>query len=215
MAGTGRFITFEGGEGAGKTTQIALLAEHLIARGLAPVVTREPGGTEEGVALRRLLLTAEGAGWTPMAETLLMVADRAQHVERVIRPALAQGHPVISDRYIFSTFAYQGRGRGIAKRVIRNLHHDACGDLWPSLILVLDIDPRLGLARSSKRLQDSASDENRFEALDLAFHDRVRRGFLEEAAKRPGRALVLDATQPVQAIQAEIRQIVDSLLDAG
>lgn len=209
-----KFIAFCGGEGAGKSTQIRLLAAHLQARGVDALVTREPGGTAEGQHLRQLLLTSAGQGWDPFAETLLMVADRAQHVARVIRPALAQGRHVITDRYVFSTLAYQGAGRGVQQSFIRQLHAEACGDLWPDLTIVLDIDPASGLARSQRRLSAAKSDESRFEALDLDFHRRVRAAFLELAGQAPRRAVVLDAAHAVEEIQAAVRAEVEAVLGA-
>ena len=207
----GKFIAFCGGEGAGKSTQIGLLAEHLGSRGHDVLVTREPGGTEEGQELRRLLLTP-GVVWSAMAETLLMVADRVQHIGRSIEPALAAGRHVISDRYALSTLAYQGAARGVPVSFIRALHTQACGDLWPDLTIILDIDPRTGIGRSKRRLAAAASEETRFEALDLAFHERVRAGFLELAPTLPGRHAVIDAAGSPETIQARVRHEVEALL---
>src|SRR5437868_6578222 len=141
----GKLIVFCGGEGAGKSTQIALLAHHLEESGRDVRMTREPGGTPEGQHLRKLLLTQAAGSWTALAETLLMVADRAQHVERVIAPALAAGRHVVSDRFVLSTLSYQGAGRGVPTALIRDLHRQACADLWPDLPVILDIDPAIGL----------------------------------------------------------------------
>lgn len=210
----GKFIAFCGGEGAGKSTQIAALARHLGERGLPLLATREPGGTPEGQHLRKLLLTETAGSWTPLAETLLMVADRAQHVERVIEPALAAGTHVISDRFVLSTLSYQGAGRGVPTALIRELHRQSCSDLWPDLTVIFDIDPAIGLKRSKRRLSRSGSDESRFEALDLEFHQRVRAGFLGEA-KASGRPhAVVDATRPVATIAAEIASLVDRVIGA-
>jgi dTMP kinase len=211
----GRFIAFCGGEGAGKSTQIALLARHLEKRRAKLIVTREPGGTPAGQHLRKLLLTSTGAPWTPMAETLLMIADRAQHVENLILPALAGGTHVISDRFVLSTLSYQGAGRGISTALIKELHRQACADLWPDLTVVFDIDPAIGLARSKRRLSESGSDEGRFEDLDLAFHQRVRAGFLAEAEASGRDHVVIDATRPVAEIAAEIAGLVDGVMGAG
>jgi dTMP kinase len=209
----GKFIAFCGGEGAGKSTQIAALARHLESRGVPMLTTREPGGTPEGQHLRKLLLTETTGSWTPLAETLLMVADRAQHIERVIAPALAAGTHVISDRFVLSTLSYQGAGRGVPTALIRDLHRQSCGDLWPDLTVIFDIDPAIGLKRSKRRLSLSGSDEGRFEALDLAFHQRVRAGFLTEA-KASGRPhVVIDATRPIDEIAAEIRIKVETTLN--
>jgi dTMP kinase len=208
----GRFIALEGGEGAGKSTQIRLLAEYLEARGLQPLLTREPGGTPGGQALRRLLLAEGGASWTREAETLLMVADRAQHIAEVLEPALAAGRLVIGDRFVGSTLAYQGAGRGVDPDFIRELHRRACRGLWPDLTVVLDLDPRVGLARSRRRLAAEASDEARFEALDLGFHDRVRREFLALAADSVAPTIVVDAGREVDSVQEAIRAAVAPLL---
>ena len=207
----GKFIAFCGGEGAGKSTQIGLLAAHLEAKGRPVVVTREPGGTEEGRELRRLLLTP-GIAWSATAETLLMVADRVQHIARLIEPALAAGRHVVTDRFGLSTLAYQGAAGGVPVSFIRTLHAEACGDLWPDLTIILDIDPRIGLGRSKRRLAEAASEETRFEALELGFHERVRAGFLELATTLPGRHVVIDAGSSVETIQARIRHEVESLL---
>ncbi len=200
----GRFIAVEGGEGGGKTTQIARLVAWLEAAGRLVLTTREPGGTPGGAELRRLLLTGSGTAWTAGAETLLMIADRAQHVADLIEPALAGGRDVVTDRYVFSTMAYQGAGRGVAEPLIRDLHRAVCGDLWPDLVILLDLDPRIGLARSKRRLSAQASAEDRFEGLDLAFHDRVRARFLDLAAG-PVPTLVVDATADADRVAAAIR----------
>ncbi len=208
----GRFIAFCGGEGAGKSTQIALLRKHLAARSATTLLTREPGGTAAGLELRKLLLTATADPWTAMAETLLMIADRAQHVERLILPALAAGTHVISDRFVLSTLSYQGAGRGISTALIKDLHRQSCADLWPDLTLVFDIDPALGLARSKQRLSASGSDESRFENLDLGFHQRVRAGFLAEAKASGKSHVVIDATRAEGEIAAEIAALVDRVI---
>ncbi len=192
------FIVFEGGEGAGKTSAIAYAAETLGARALT---TREPGGTPEGLALRALLLAGDAPDWDPMAELLLMVAARAQHVSRLIKPALAAGQVVLCDRFLWSTLAYQGAGRGLDIGFIEDLHRNAIG-LLPDLTVLLDVDPRVGLARSWRQLAASGQDEGRFEGLDLAFHERVRGAFLALAARSP--SAVIDAAAP----EAEVRQAV-------
>ncbi len=211
MAG-GRFIVLEGGEGAGKTGTIAFLAAELRARGFDVVTTREPGGTPEGAALRRLLLAGEGFDWTPEAELLLMTADRAQHVARVVRPALAAGRIVISDRYAGSTLAYQGAGHGLDRELILDLHRRALNDLWPDLTLVLDVPPEIGLRRSIARLGSEGVDEGRFEGLDLDFHRRVRQSFLDLAAAAGRWARVIDATATPETVKAEALAAVLGLL---
>jgi dTMP kinase len=210
--GRGKFIAFCGGEGAGKSTQIAALARHLEERGVPVLMTREPGGTPEGQHLRKLLLTETAGSWTPLAETLLMIADRAQHVERVIVPALDAGTHVVSDRFVLSTLSYQGAGRGVPTALIRDLHRQSCRDLWPDLTVIFDIDPAIGLKRSKRRLSRSGSDESRFEALDLGFHRRVRAGFLAEASASGRPHAVIDATRPVPEIAREIASLVDGVI---
>jgi len=213
MTETGRFIAFEGGEGAGKSTQIRDLAAYLTAAGHDVLVTREPGGTEIGQELRRLLLTEAGRDWIPAAETLLMLADRAQHVAKVIRPALARGQIVISDRYAYSTLAYQGAGRGMGLESIYGVHVWSCGELWPDLTIVIDVPPKIGLARSTKRLQGEASAEGRFEGLDLAFHGRVRDGFRALVANAfPGNPVEIDGTLDAAQVQIAVRQAVGNVL---
>ncbi len=176
------FITLEGGEGVGKTTQQALLAERLQQEGYTCVCTREPGGTALGKALRELLL--HGDPLTPLAELLLYAADRAEHVNKVIAPALAAGQVVICDRYTDSTLAYQGYGRGLNLEQIRQLNHLATGGLQPHLTLWLDLAPEVGLARS--RLGDKLEQEH------LEFHRRVYRGFQALAAAEPQRIVRID-----------------------
>jgi dTMP kinase len=206
----GLFISLDGVDGGGKTGAIAALHQTLVEAGLDTLVTREPGGTEGGLALRRLLLAESSHDWTPMAELLLMNAARAQHVERVIRPALAAGRIVLSDRYAAASLAFQGAGRGLPVAQILELHRLATGDFWPDLTVILDIDVRRGLERSRRRNQAAALDEGRFEALDLDFHERVRRGYLKQAAERPAIYTVIDADQP----EAMVRRVVaDKVLD--
>ncbi|SNX69214.1 thymidylate kinase [Cereibacter ovatus] len=190
----GLFLAVEGIDGSGKSGIVGQLAAHLRRQGREVVTTREPGGTHEGEALRALLLSGADDAWDPMAELLLMTAARVQHVRRVIAPALARGAAVVSDRFVGSTLAYQGTGRGLSEPFIRQLHAQAVGDLWPDLTLILDLDAATGLARSRRRLGDAALDEGRFESLDLAFHERIRAAFLAQAARDPARHTVIDAS---------------------
>ncbi len=198
----GLLIAFEGGEGAGKSTQIRLLDERLRASGRKTILTREPGGTRAGAALRALLLTEQNLGWCTAAETLLMVADRAQHLAEVIEPALKRGEIVLTDRFVYSTLAYQGAGRGVDPVEIRDLHRKFCGDRWPDVTFVLDVDPALGLARSKRRLAAEGTAENRFEELDLDFHHRVRAAFLSFAAGDPAVVLIDAGGSPQQVADA-------------
>ena len=201
---SGVFLVFEGGEGAGKSTQIKHLAERLRAQGRDVVVTREPGATEVGERIRRMVLDGE---MSPRAEALLYAADRAHHVSTVLRPALAGGAVVISDRYVDSSLAYQGAGRALAVDEVSWLSAWATGGLKPDLVILLDIDPRLGLARAGQRgVPDVVERES------LAFHDRVRAGYLDLAAADPARYLVVDAEGDEKELAEEIAGRVAALL---
>jgi dTMP kinase len=193
---TGLFVAFEGGEGVGKSTQITRAAAWLRAGGYPVLETREPGGTPLGQELRRLVLDPAGHV-TPRAEALLYAADRAHHVDTMIRPALAAGQIVLTDRYVDSTLAYQGAGRGLDDaRVVTTW---ATGGLLPDLTVLLDLDPRIGLARAGAR-----ASLDRLEADSLAFHEAVRAGFRALAAEAPDRYVVLDAGQPADALAAQV-----------
>ena len=190
------FIAFEGGEGAGKSTQEALLAAALTERGHHVVRTREPGGTPAGERIRDILLSPEFDGLDARAEALLFAAARGEHVARVIRPALDRGDVVICDRYLDSSVAYQGYGRELGVETIRQLSLWATDDLVPDLTIVLDIDPAIGLSR--------LENPDRMEAEPIEFHRAVRAGFLDLASKDPDRYLVLPADQPREVIAAQI-----------
>ena len=194
----GTFITFEGGEGTGKSTQIRLLAEKLEAAGLAVRVLREPGGTVVGEAVRRILLDPDHAELCVSAEILLYEASRAQLVDQVIRPALAGGEVVLCDRFYDSTTAYQGHARGIDLGRIAELNRAATGGLVPDRTLVLDIDPVVGIARAT------AESTDRLESEDLAFHTRVRDGFLAIAAQEPARVRVVDASGTAEQVAQRV-----------
>ncbi|MCF8528154.1 MAG: dTMP kinase [Candidatus Nanopelagicales bacterium] len=193
---SGYFIVFEGGEGAGKSTQEALLTEALEERGLTVTRTREPGGTPAGEEIRRVVLSPEFEGLDPRAEALLFAAARGEHVARVIRPALERGEVVICDRYLDSSVAYQGYARGLGPRRIRDLSLWATNELLPDLTIVLDIDPADGLGRFTER--------DRLEAEPLDYHRQVRAAYLALAEEDPERYLVLDARDDIQAIAAAI-----------
>ena len=210
----GRFIVIEGGDGAGKGGVVARLASALGDDGCDVLTTREPGGTPEGLQLRGLLLAEAGAVWEQEAELLLMVAARVQHVRRVILPALAAGRHVICDRFVGSTLAYQGGGRGLPEGLIRDLHRQVVDDLWPDLTVLLDVDPLVGLARSRRRLADDAADEGRFEALAVSFHDRVRQSFLAQAVAAPERTAIIDASQAIDVVQGQAVNRVRALIAA-
>lgn len=193
----GRFITLEGGEGSGKSTQGRLLADAIGARGHEVVLTREPGGTPGAEAIRGLLVTGEADRWTPWSEALLMTAARADHVARVIRPALERGAMVICDRYIDSTRAYQGAGHGLADAALVRLHEDAVG-LWPDLTLVFQLDEAEGLARAAAR----GAAEARFERLGREFHARVAGFFAQLPASDPARCRAINAAGTVTDVAA-------------
>lgn len=192
----GCFIAFEGGEGAGKSTQEALLAQALTERGHTVVRTREPGGTPAGEAIRHVLLSPEYEGLDSRAEALLFAAARGEHVARVIRPALERGDVVICDRYIDSSVAYQGFGRELGPKRVRDLSLWATHELLPDLTVVLDVDPEVGLARFAER--------DRLESEPLDYHRTVRAAFLTLAEAEPDRYLVLDARADVDEIAAAI-----------
>ena len=189
----GLFVTFEGVEGAGKTTQIRLLREALEAEGMNVCVTREPGGDAVAEGVRSLLLREE---IVPRAELLLFLASRAQNVEKVIRPHLAEGGVVLCDRYIDSSVAYQGVARGLGREPVEHLNVFATHDLVPDITFLLDLPPEVGLARQKEW--------NRMEAESLAFHQRVREGFLQSAANNASRFCVLDALQEANALHEAI-----------
>ncbi|MEV0454741.1 dTMP kinase [Catellatospora methionotrophica] len=211
-AKTGVFIVFEGGEGAGKSTQIALLDRRLRAEDRDVVVTREPGATDIGARIRTMVLDAQSAASSatplaPRAEALLYAADRAHHVSTVVRPALRRGEIVISDRYVDSSLAYQGAGRTLPVDEISWLSAWATGGLKPDLVVLLDIDPQIGLARVGRR-----GEADRLEQESIDFHERVRHGFLDLATAEPARYLVLDATRDEQDLAGEIALRVAKLL---
>ena len=199
----GVLITVEGVEGSGKTTQCRLLAEWLRGQGHRVRGTSEPDGSPIGAAIRAIF---EQDGLTPLTEALLFTAARQQHVAQVIRPALDTGEIVISDRYADATLAYQGYGRGLDLQTIRELNALATGGVLPDLTLLLDLEPGVGLERLGGRARDA------FERLDLAFHEKVRQGYLELAREEKNRIVVLDAQQPLDRLQAEIRKAVGDLL---
>ena len=205
---TALFITLEGGDGSGKSTQLSALTEWLHDHGRTVVQAREPGGTDLGLELREIILHRRGY-MAPRAEALLYAADRAHHVATVVRPALERGDVVIQDRYFDSSVAYQGAGRVLAPDEVRHISLWATEGLLPHLTVLLDLDPALG----RERLDASRTRYDRLEAEEAAFHERVRAAYLELAAAEPERFLVLDATRPVDELQASIRDRVSALLD--
>lgn len=204
----GRFITIEGGEGAGKSTHAARLAQSLEARGLATLVTREPGGTPEAERIRALLLDPGEVAWEPATEVLLHFAGRVENVAKTVEPALAEGRIVICDRFADSTLAYQGYGSGVPPATIRAIWNAALGGFRPDLTLILDIDPEAGLRRAGKRL----ATRDRYESLPLEYHRRVREGFLAIAADAPERCAVIDATPDQDRVAAAVLAQVERRL---
>ncbi|SFK15512.1 dTMP kinase [Cellulomonas sp. KH9] len=202
----GVLVSFEGGDGVGKSTQVALLGHHLTALGREVVVTREPGGTPLGLELRRAVL--HGEDLDPRTEALLYAADRAHHVASLVRPALARGAVVLTDRYLDSSVAYQGTGRGLGADDVEQLSLWAVQGLLPHVTVLLDLDPAVGLARLT-------GDPDRLEAAGDEFHRRTREAFLARAAADPGRWLVLDASQPAEVVAAQVRARVAPLLGAS
>jgi len=204
------FITFEGGEGSGKSTQIRRLAARLTEQGREVLVTREPGGTPEAEAVRALLVSGDVARWTAKSEALLNYAAREQHLEQVIRPALARGTIVLCDRFMDSTRAYQGHAGGSDPAFIDALEHAVVGETIPTLTLIFDIDPALGLARAQER--GDAVAEDRYERKGLAFHTRLREGFLDILRRNPKRCRLVDASKDVDAVTDDVWSIVSGVL---
>jgi dTMP kinase len=212
----GFFITFEGIEGCGKSTQVRLAAEGLARAGHEVVVTREPGGCPIADAIRAILLDARNCDMVPMAELLLYAAARAQHVAEVIEPALAAGKIVLCDRFTDSTLAYQGFGRKLDRELISRLNAMAAGSIKPDLTLVLDCPVEMGLARAMARINaSSAAREERFEQESLLFHERIRDGFLSLAAAEPARFVVLDGGRGIEETEAIVTETILSHLPVG
>lgn len=207
----GRFITLEGGEGAGKSTQAALLADALRSAGIPAVGTREPGGTEGAEAIRALLMHAPDHSWSAVSEVLLHYAARREHLDKVVLPALSRGTWVVCDRFADSTMAYQGYGLGCDRQMIGALYRLVIGPFRPDLTLVLDVEPDQGQVRAASRGLPS----DRYERLDGAFHARVRAGFLAIAGAEPERCVVVAASGSVAEVAQRIRRIVADRLRIG
>lgn len=209
--GEGVFITIEGIEGSGKSTQVRLLADYLRGMQLRVTETREPGGTEIGEAIRRVLLSPSSGEISTQTELLLILACRADHVDSVIRPALEHGEVVISDRYADATVAYQGFGRGIDLERIRELNEAATGGLSPDLTVLLDLDVEDGLARVEGRAGKMRTD--RFEREKIEFHKRVRDGYRDAASREPDRVKLVRADEEVEIVHEHVRAIVERVLE--
>lgn len=205
------FITLEGPDGSGKTSQIPALLEFLRLKGLDILATREPGGTAIGDQVRSILMNMENQAMHPRTEILLFCAARAQIVEQIIRPALQQGRTVLCDRYADSTLAYQGYGHGLDRAFLRKLLDFATGGLWPDFTILMDVDVELGLQRKQK----CQGEWNRLDAYTMAFHQRVRQGYLEMSRQQPERWIVIDASQPHEAVQQALRAAILERLSAA
>jgi dTMP kinase len=205
-----QFITFEGGEGTGKSTQIRLLQKYFEQINVACLATREPGGTALGGLIRKLLLEVNADVIAPLTEVFLYLADRTHHVSQIIDPAISAGKIVLCDRFTDSTLAYQGYGRGINVAWLRELNDTATGSTRPDLTFLLDCPVEVGLSRTAARKYETGNPrEDRFERETLAFHEKVRAGFFALAQREPGRFSIIDATKTVEENAAEIREIVD------
>ncbi len=204
----GRFITFEGGEGTGKSTQVTLLANALRSSGLDVVTTREPGGAPGAEEIRSLLVNGAVNRWTPISETLLNYAARAEHLDKTVYPAIERGQWVISDRFADSTMAYQGAGHGVERETLNKLYSAVLGDFKPDLTVIFDLDLETGLKRAGSR----GEGEDRYERMGHDFHERLRKGFLEISREEPDRCAVVDASGSIDQVSAAIRSIVSSRL---
>ncbi len=204
MTSRGQFISFEGGEGCGKSTQVKLLSQALTGRGIDHIVTREPGGTPLAEKIRPLLVEAQETqeDWNPLAETLLFLAARVQHVREKLEPALAAGQWVICDRFTDSTLVYQGIGKGLGVEYLQKLQQQILPDFAPDKTILLDISPQEGLTRAASR----AEGEDRFEQLDISFHESLRAGFLKLAQAE--RFTTIDATQTIEQVHSQVLEAV-------
>lgn len=200
----GRFITFEGGEGAGKSTQVRRLVARLAARGIDVVATREPGGSPGAESIRSLVLKGDADRWSPTTETLLMYGARRDHIERTIEPALARGAWVVCDRFADSTRAYQGAAGGVDPQFISALETFVLAGAHPDLTLVFDLPVDVGLARAEAFAKADGHTETRFESKGLAFHERLRAAFAQIAADEPARCAVIDAADAIDAVEAQV-----------
>jgi dTMP kinase len=208
-ASRGKFITFEGLDGCGKSTQLEKLASVLRAEGHDVLTTREPGGTGIGEQVRAVLLNSRTLNLAPLAELALMFASRAQQLDEIVHPALAAGKFVICDRYTDSSEAYQGAGRQLGSEAVLAVHRVLCRDFWPDLTILMDSDPAASVERARRRNKQasraqSAADENRFEQENRAFFDRVHQAYLAIAKREPGRVFMVDARRPIGTVHREI-----------
>lgn len=204
------FITLEGGEGSGKSTQIKLLAEWFSENNIAHICTREPGGAPGAEQIRNLVLTGDVDRWTPMTEVLLYTAARSDHVERVIVPTLEAGQWVLCDRFADSSIAYQGAARGVGIEKVTDLQKLVLGELKPDLTLILDLPVSVGLGRAMSREKGKETMEDRFERMDVSLHEVFRSVFLDIAEQEPERCVVVDANQDVDSLQKVLRSVIEA-----
>lgn len=211
------FISVEGGDGAGKGTQIKMLTDWLNTQFIQFIITREPGGCETAELLRSLVVEGEDDKWDGLSEALLYSTARNEHLRKTIRPALAKGTWVICDRFADSTTVYQGEGRGIERTALLQLHNLVVAETWPDLTLILDVDPEIGIARSKANVHEGGevNKETRFESLDMSFHQRVRAGFLKVAAENTDRCKVIDAEGQPADVHARIIKTIQSYLESA
>jgi dTMP kinase len=209
------FITLEGIEGAGKSSQLDNIAAFFKKRGYACFATREPGGTAVGAQIRGILLDPANSDLDPRAELLLYVADRIQHIKTVIEPHLGERRVVLCDRFFDATLVYQGYARGLDKGLIRDLHRLVCDDLAPDLTLLFDLDPRVGLDRAWRQIDSGGRTdlESRFELEKLAFHEKVRSGYLELARREPRRFRIIDASREQDAVARAVEKVLSGYLN--
>jgi dTMP kinase len=208
MATRGRFLSFEGIEGCGKTTQIGILSEFLNKRTIPHTITREPGGTAVGEGIRKVLLNSETIHLTSAAELLLFYASRSQNIAEKILPSLDRGETVICDRFYHASLAYQGYGRGISIEIIDKLTDLVCGDHRPEITILLDIDPMTGLKRARDRNKLKSEDEGRFEMEDVVFYTKVRNGYLELANRDPEHIRVIAADRTIEEVHRDILHVL-------
>ena len=209
------FITLEGVEGAGKTSQLENIVAFLKSKGYVCVTTREPGGTPIGQKIRGILLAPESRDLTPEAELMLYVADRVQHIKALIEPSLDAGHAVVCDRFFDATLVYQGVARGLDPALITTLHRLVCADLQPDLTLLFDLDPAAGLARAWRQLNNGTRNqgESRFEGEKAAFHHKVRDGYLALARQNPARYRIIDASHPMDRVSKSVEKTLTLFLN--
>lgn len=216
----GKFITFEGGEGTGKSTQLKLLSDYLSEKSIRNIATKEPGGTDIGLDLRRILVTGDKDKLDPVAEALLYFADRRVHLTGKVWPAMEAGEWVLSDRFADSTTAYQyfGYDKRVSRKVLDDLYALAVGDFVPDLTIIFDLDPEIGLKRSFAKADNMSVKETRFESRGLEFHQRMRHGFLEIAKENPERCVVLDANKTIEDLHHDVVSVIEerfNLQNAG